>query len=259
VAFQRKQESRKKHLDSHFRGNDIQGGKTRLSPGRERPANRQVGQVRGPTKCMSTSTFPPSPQPSPARGEGTILPLPRRAEEPHVSFLRKQQSRLPCACPPWHSSVSRNPFPCHSCASRNPGKNILDSHFRGNDTSGRPRSFLRKQQSRLPCASPPWHSCVSRNPAGVIPAQAGTQEKIYWIPAFAGMTYKGVFLHRRPGSQQAFYRPNRRHRSRGRLYRPNRRRKSHKPKAPRASPASRPLAGSGTPSCNCKICSLGPP
>jgi len=107
-----------------------------------------------------------------------------------------------------------------------------------------PVSFLRKQESTR------CHSGVSRNP--------GKKQKNTWIPTSAGMTYKGVF-HRRPGSQQAFYRPNRRHRSQGRLYPQNRRRKSHKPKAPRASPASRPLAGSGTPSCNCKICSLGPP
>jgi hypothetical protein len=33
------------------------------------------------------------------------------------------------------------------------------------------------------------HSCASRDPVGVIPAQAGIQKRNNWIPA--GMTYKG--------------------------------------------------------------------
>ena len=82
---------------------------------------------------------------------------------------------------------------CPSCASRNPGKNKLDSHFRGNDIQG-----------GGPFPSPPCPSCASSSPGHasplcgrgrplrVIPAQAGIQEKTNWIPTFVGMTYKGA-------------------------------------------------------------------
>ena len=39
---------------------------------------------------------------------------------------------------------------------------------------------------------PKCHSCASRNPAGVIPAQAGIQEKNNWIPTSVAVTSKGA-------------------------------------------------------------------
>jgi len=80
---------------------------------------------------------------------------------------------------------------CPSCASRNPGKNKLDSHFRGNDIQG-----------GGPFPSPPCPSCASSSPGHasplcgrgrplrVIPAQAGIQAPCVRprvIPAQAGI------------------------------------------------------------------------
>ena len=75
MSFLRKQQSRKKQLDSRFRGNDIQGGPKRLSPGGRGWPAVQGGRVRGPP-CPSCASSSP----------GFFAP-------PPVSLPRKRQPR----------------------------------------------------------------------------------------------------------------------------------------------------------------------
>ena len=175
------------------------GNPVRLSPGgRGRPGRRQrrrPGRLRGPLchPCASRSRCPSCASSSPVRlspprerpavpkappGEGATVsfvhkqepspPLPLRervasrpgwpGEGATVSFLRKRQSRLLCTHPPCHPCVSRNAVRLSPCG----------------------RGWPAVQAGRV--RGSPCPSCASRNPAGVIPAQAAVQKEITGFP-----------------------------------------------------------------------------
>jgi len=112
--------------------------------------------------------------------EGIVFPIPwpsrgrlrrsrSQARGNDVSFLRKQESRPPVCRPMCHSHASGNPrgvIPAQAGIQNPP----LAAAGEGEEDDV---SFLRKQESRPPVCRPMCHSCASRNPLGVIPAQAG--------------------------------------------------------------------------------------
>ena len=203
MSFLRKQESRPscvcpRVLPAHAGIQNVPPYRRRpaclcLSPSWERPANRQVGRVRGPSRLppaaprvipaqagiQTSLRLPPCVIPAQA---GIQPPLPfvgeaglrsRPGEGALVSFLRKQESRLPCACP--HVSFLRKQEsrmflrtagvpPASASPLGGRGRPGQWQRRRPGWVRGALVSFLRKQESRPSCVCP-----------RVLPAHAGIQ------------------------------------------------------------------------------------